>query len=259
VSWSTSYGRPLLANLVPAISANDTAETVTAGNPSLKPQLGENVDAKLEYYFASNGVVTLGAFNKKITDYIVNSVIGTVANGPDNGFEGNYGGFTLTAPTNMGNAEVNGVEFEFRQRLSFLPGALKGLTLSANYTWLETKGKFTGTAERTTREVAGFVPRSGNVRLLYDYKRFGASASLNYTGEYVVSYSATAPANSYFRRDLRTVNLGVSYRLRPSASFYVDASNVFEQGPEQYRYIYSRLRQRTLGMMSLNVGVNGQF
>jgi outer membrane receptor for ferrienterochelin and colicin len=204
-------------------------------------------------------VVTLGAFRKKLKDYIVTTVIGIVPTGPDNGFEGNYAGYELNAPTNMGSAEVNGVEFEFRRRLSFLPAALKGLTLSANYTWLSTKGKFTGTVERTTREVVGFVPRSGNVRLFYDYKRFSASASLNYTGEYVVSYSATAPANSYYRRDLRTVSAGISYRLRPNTTINVDASNVFEKGPEQYRYIKSRPRQRTLGMMSLNVGLSGQF
>jgi hypothetical protein len=74
-----------------------------------------------------------------------------------------------------------------------------------------------------------------------------------------VSYSATAPANSYYRRDLRTVSAGISYRLRPTTTVNVDASNVFEKGPEQYRYIKSRPRQRTLGMMSLNVGLSGQF
>ncbi len=258
-SWSTSYGRPTLAQLVPAISFNDTAMTVTAGNPALKPQLAKNIDVKLEYYFQETGVFTLGLFQKKITDYIVNRGGELVPSGPDNGFEGNFGGYTLNAPINAGSAEVNGWEADFRQRLSFLPGLLKGLTVAANYTWLETKGKFTGTTELRTNQVTGFIPRAGNLRLLYNYKRWGASASLNFTGEHIITYSATNVAALVFRRDLTTVNLGATYKLQPNTTLYVDANNIFEEGPDRYRYIPSRPQSQTWGAMTINFGVSGQF
>ncbi len=258
-SWSTSYGRPGLASLVPAISFNDQTMTVTAGNPELKPQLAKNIDLKIEYYFRQTGVFTLGLFQKKISDYIVNRSGEIIASGPDNGFEGNFAGYTLTAPTNAGSAEVNGWEADFRQRLSFLPGVLKGITLAANYTWLETKGKFTGTTELRTNQVTGFVPRAGNVRVLYNYRKWGASASLNFTGEHIITYSSVTRAADVWRRDLTTVNVGLTYKLRPNATVYVDCNNLFEEGPERYRYLPSRPQLRTWGPMTINLGVSGQF
>lgn len=261
-SWSTSYGRPNLAQLVPAITANDQTMTVTAGNPALKPQLAKNIDLKLEYYFKQTGLISVGYFQKKITDYIINRGTGLVSNDPDNGFEGNYGGYLLTSPTNAGEAEVNGWEADFRQRLTFLPGFFKGLTAAGNFTYLETKGRFTGTTQLRTNQVVGFVPRAANARLVYNYKRFGASAVMNFTGEHILAYSSTVPANNYFRRDLKTVNFSASYKVltgRPEATVYIDLNNVFEKGPTQYRYINSRTRTQTLGAMTINIGVSGQF
>jgi len=261
-SWSTSYGRPSLAQLVPSITANDQAMTVTAGNPALKPQLAKNIDLKLEYYFKQTGLVSVGYFQKKITDYIINRGTGLVSNDPDNGFEGNYGGYLLTSPDNAGEAEVNGWEVDFRQRLTFLPGLFKGLTVAGNYTYLDTQGRFTGTTELRTNQVMGFVPRAANARLVYNYKRFGASAVMNFTGEHILVYSPTVAANNYFRRNLTTVNFSASYKVltgRPEATVYIDVNNIFEEGPTQYRFINSRTRLQTLGAMTINLGVSGQF
>ena len=259
LSWAMTYGRPTLAQLVPAITANDQAETVTAGNPSIKPQQAENVDFKLEYYWAKNtGMASAGLFTKKITDYILNGVIGIVPEGPDNGFEGHYGGYTLTAPRNYGSAEVTGLEFEYRQRLSFLPGVLKGLSFWGNYTILATQGKFTGTVDRGTYQVTGFVPKSANARLLYTYRNLSASTGLNFTGRYPVSYSSTTYA-SYYRNDLTTFDCSLSYKFRPEATFMVSVSNLTEKGPSQYTYIPDRIRTRTLAGMTFNIGVQGSF
>jgi TonB-dependent receptor len=258
-SWSTSYGRPGLADLVPAVTFNDQAMTVSAGNPGLKPQLAKNIDVKLEYYFKQTGVFTIGLFKKDIKDYIITRGGEIVESGPDNGFEGNFAGYTLTSRANAGTAEVTGLEVDFRQRLSFLPGLLKGITLAANYTRLETKGKFTGTTELRTNQVTGFIPRAANIRALYNYKKWGASASLNFTGEHIITRSTVTRAADVFRRKLTTVTLGLTYKLRPNATVYVDANNIFEEGPERYRYIASRTQTQTWGPMTINFGLSGQF
>lgn len=265
-SWSTSYGRPLLAQIIPAISFNDTLQTVTAGNPSLKPQVAQNIDLKLEYYLKSGGIVTIGAFQKKIRDYILNTVrADKIPTGNDNGFEGNFSGYTLTAPSNAGDATVKGLEFDFRQRLTFLPGALKGLYFAANYTLIETTGRFTGVTEIAKNDVAGFIPKAANVRLTYNYKRFGASAGLNFAGEHISGagtepVSALTPVqNRLYRKDLTTFNAGLSYKLRSEAVISIDVNNLTQRGPVSYRYIPSRIRQVYLPDLTINIGVSGQF
>ena len=260
-SWSTSYGRPTLAQLIPAITFSDTNQTVTAGNPALKPQVAKNIDLKLEYYSKSGGIFSIGAFQKDIDDYILNALLADkIGSGPDNGFEGNFVGYSLTAATNAGSAKVRGWEADYRQRLSFLPGFLKGLTFAANYTWLETTGKFTGITDIAKNDVVGFIPRAGNARLLYAYKRFGANVGLNFTGEHIHPLSGLTPtANRLYRKDLTTLNAGFSYKIRPDVVFSMDVANLTQKGPVTYRYIESRTRQVYLADLTINAAISGQF
>ena len=259
-SWSTSYGRPTLQQLVPAVTVSDALQTVTIGNPSIKPQESENIDLKLEYYFKNNGMFSVGVFKKDITDYIGGNVSSglTVPNSPDNGFDGLYGGYTIFRPTNLGDAQFEGVEIDFRQRLSFLPGALKGLTVSANYTYQRTKGRFTGATVLNTRQVPGIIPRLFNARLLYNYKKLGASFDASFQGDHAIVFSTTAGV-SRFRSDLLRYNAGLTWRLRPDATLFLNFANITEEGPEQYFVHESRVRTRNISPSAIKFGVTGQF
>jgi hypothetical protein len=55
LSYSTSYGRPPLGNLVPGETPNETTRTVTVNNPGLKPYTAGSWDTALEYYFEPVG------------------------------------------------------------------------------------------------------------------------------------------------------------------------------------------------------------
>jgi TonB-dependent receptor len=259
-SWSTSYGRPTLQQLLPGATANDTAQTVTIGNPSLLPQEAENVDLKLEYYFKNNGMFSVGVFKKKITDYISGNLnSGTqVPSGPENGFEGLYAGYTIFRPANIGDAEFEGIEVDYRQRLAFLPGALKGLTVSANYTYQRTEGRFSGTTLLTSQQVPGIIPRLFNARLLYNYKKFGASFDASYKGQHVIIFSTTAGA-SRFQRELLRYNAGFTWRLRPDATLFLNFDNIGEDGPEQYFIYQDRTSQVLKSPSSIKFGVTGTF
>lgn len=261
-SWSTSYGRPLLANLVPAVTVNDTTQTVTIGNPSILPQLAENIDLKLEYYFKNNGIFAISVYRKDIKDYISSAMnLGlSVPNGPDNGFDGLYSGYTIFAPTNIGSAKLDGLEIYFKQRLAFLPGALKGLTFQANYTYLKTEGKFAGTSLVSGTQLANFIPKAFNAGLIYKYRDFGASFDVNHTGEYpITNASATSPGLNAYAKSLTTLNAGISYDLRPEARLFLSVSNFTEQGRRHYTYDPARTRQLLIAPMAIKVGVTGRF
>ncbi len=263
-SWSTSYGRPGLASLVSSPTISDPNRTVTMGNPGLKPQLADNLDFKLEYYFGNNGagMFSVRAYRKNITDYIGSATRSgeLVAPGLDNGFDGLYDGYEIIRSANLGNAKLRGMEIDYRQRLSFLPGALKGLTLRGNYTYLETSGRFAGTVDLANGQVAGFIPRAYNVGLLYNYRKFGASFDMNYTGRYPIGYSLTSPGNgNVYRFDVTTMNAGVTYRVRAETTLFLNVNNISEEGARQYTYIESRHRLQYTVPRTLKFGVTGQF
>jgi TonB-dependent receptor len=261
-SWSNTYGRPALASLVSAPSGNDTNRTVTMGNPGLKPQVADAIDLKLEYYFSDSGKFEIHGYRKNIKEYI--GAAGRsgqlVAEGNDNGFDGLYGGYEIIQSANLGDAKLNGLQFDFRERLSFLPGMLKGLTVRANYTYLETSGKFAGTVDLKNGQVAGFIPRAYNAGLIYAYKKFGASFDMNYTGRYPVAYSLTSPGNGNIYRDAwKMMNAGVTYRVRPDTTLFLNVNNLAQEGPRQYMFMESRVRAQWVVPRTLKFGVDGRF
>jgi TonB-dependent receptor len=260
LSWSTSFGRPAMTNLVPNETVNETNQTLTINNPSLLPQTATNWDATLEYYFEPVGNLSVGWFRKEIKDYLVSGqIIGSVASGADNGFNGDYAGFQLLTTLNAGTAYVQGWEVSYQQQFTFLPGLLKGLALSANYTSLLTHGDFGGTAYRSTNEVTGFVPRTANLSLSWRHRSFSARLLYNYTSDYILAFTAASLGRNQYRLKREIVNLGVSYQLNPRLSLTADVSNLFNEPVTQYRGIKDQMERTLIHGVTINFGVSGRF
>lgn len=257
-SWSTSFGRPNFTNLMPSASIDDTAQTVTVGNPALGPQYAKNVDLSLQYYIRPAGIISVGVFTKDIDDYIRTVDLGIVGAGTDNGFNGSYSGYTLRTSSNTGTARVRGIELDYRQQLTFLPGVLRGLSVAANYTFLKTEGDFGGTATVSDKNVAGFIPRTGNFGLNYDYRRFGLSMLANYTGDYL-NNDATTPQRRIYRKERTIVNFGAYYDLRPEVRFFCDLTNAFNEPQALYIGNESRTQRLIYTGQAITFGISGRF
>ena len=233
-------------------------------NAGLNPQLADNVDFKLEFYFGNNGagMFSVRGQRKNITDYIGSATRSgeLVAAGLDNGFDGLYEGYEIIRSANLGNAKLRGMEIDYRQRLSFLPGVLMGFALRGNYSYLETSGRFAGMVDLANGQVAGFVPRAANLGLQYAYQKFGASFDMNYTGRYPVAYSLTSPGNGNIYRDAwKMMNAGVTYRVRPDTTLFLNVNNIAQEGPRQYMFMESRVRAQWVVPRTLKFGVDGRF
>ncbi len=259
-SWSTSFGRPAMANLVPTETVNETAQTLTVSNPSLKPQTAKNWDFTLDYYFEPVGNLSVGWFRKEIRDYIVTGVeSGTVATGAGNGYNGDYGGFRMLSSANAGTAYVQGWEFSYQQQFTFLPGLLKGLGFSANYTVIDTHGNFGSTANLSTGQVAGFIPKTGNVSLSWRHRGFSARVLANYTGDYINAYTAASIGRNQYRYARTIINVGASYQFTPKVGVSLDVSNLTNEPVSFYRGVRDQMERTIITGTTLNVGVTGRF
>jgi TonB-dependent receptor len=206
------------------------------------------------------GNFSAGWFHKEIKDFIVSGInVGTVATGPDNGFGGEYAGFTILSTANAGTAIVQGWEFSYQQQFTFLPGLLKNLGLLVNYTVLDTHGNFGGTANLTTGQVAGFIPKTANLILSWRYRSFSSRVLVNYTSDGITSYSAASVGRNLYRFESTRVNLGLGYELRPGVSLTCDVSNLFNQPQEFYRGIPEQLQRWTLTGTTVSIGIGGRF
>ena len=260
LAWSTSFGRPPFGNLAPAETPNENERTVTVSNPALLPQVARNWDATLEYYFEPVGSISAGWFHKRIRDYIVPGIVsGTVGSGADNGFNGEYAGFTLLRSANAGTATVQGWEFSYQQQFSFLPGWLRGFSGMANYSVLTAAGDFGGRAGLSSNQVAGFIPRMGNASLSWRRGGFSTRVLFTYTGDYITSYAAGSAGRNIYRRERRLWNWGCAYQFRPSFGVTLDVDNLTNAPQSLYRGIPDQIQLHSLHGTTVSVGLNGRF
>ncbi|MDO8543877.1 MAG: TonB-dependent receptor [Opitutaceae bacterium] len=260
LSWSSSFGRPRFNNLVPNETPNENNQTLTINNPALLPQTAENWDATLEYYFEPVGSLSVGWFHKTIEDYIVNGIeSGTIGTANDNGFSGEYPGWTILHSANAGTAIVQGWEFSYQQQFTFLPGILKGLSGMINYTLLDTHGDFGGRTTLTTGQVAGFVPRTANGSLTWRYRGFSTRLLVNYASTFLTSYSANALGRNLYRVERKLINVGFSYQVRPGLNLTLDIDNLTNVPQRRYRGVPDQLQYYNYPGTAFTVGVSGRF
>ena len=260
LSWSTSFGRPPMTNAVPNETPSEANRTLTISNPALLPQSATNGDATLEYYFEPAGAFSVGWFHKKITDYIVTGInSGTIGTGVNNGYNGDYDGFTLLSSANAGTAFVQGWEFSYVQAFKFLPGLLKELSLNANYTLLNTHGNFGGNINLGNGQIPRFIPMTGNLSLSWRHRAFSTRVLYNVTGDYPESYAIATIARNRFVMRREIVNLGVAYELRPHLSLTCDVANLFNAPQKFYRGVPDQLDTEIIQGTTLTIGMQGRF
>ncbi len=263
VSWSNSYGKPSMANLLPNETATTDAEgnsILTINNPSLRPQLSENWDLDLDWYFEPVGNLSVAWFHKTIADYIVTGIEGpTVATGTDNGYNGDYAGFLTRTSGNAGYAIVQGWEFVWLQQFTFLPGALRGLSGMVNYTYLDTRGDFGGATVRRTGQVPGFTPHSGNASLTWRYRGFSVRYLVNYSGERITAFNAAAPQRNTYTVARTVENLGFAYQVNPRFTLTCDIDNLINAPVISYRGSRDRVSSQSYYGLAVTLGVAGRF
>ena len=257
-SYSTGIARPNFNNLIPTESANDTARTVTMSNPGLVPQTADNGDFSLEYYMKQTGLISVGVFQKDLENFIFSSTNGVIGTGNDNGFNGQYPGYTINTSLNGGKARVRGLEMNFQQQLAFGPKWVRAFGVFGNFTRLNTAGDYGTGVRQAVSSLAEFVPTSWNAGVRHSFGRFRTNLLVNHTSEYLFTYSTNATRLLY-KKAFRNTTLSVSYALRPSVEFYADAYNLLNQPQRLYYGVPHHLQTYSEKGMLLNFGVRGRF
>lgn len=257
-SFSTGFARPGLNNLYPVTTvlydSSGSDGRVTQNDPGLKPQQAKNYDLSAEWYYEPAGLLSVGFFRKDITDFIA-AETREIASGPNNGFDGLYGGFDHVTTANAGKAKIEGLELNFMQQLVMLPAPFNRLRVFANLTDLKTSGQYAAGAA----ELAKFVPRTTNAGISYQWRGLGFRIAQRYTSAYLDAYNAAPNLRTRFRPDAK-LDVSVSYQFRRQITVYVDVLNVFNKWPDQYTGDDpSRVTFSNIYGTKINFGLNGRF
>ncbi len=252
-----TYGRTNYTDLAPRNVLDDIdlgggvfEGSLTSGNPLLKPFDSRNLDVSAEYYLSSAGIVSVGLFRKDIENPVYRrsfTLNNTVYNGRT------YQRLAISRPENAGDARVSGVEFNYQQFFSRLPGAFGGLGLSFNYTKTDSSVTVFG----RTDELPFFkqADEIGNVALLYEKYGIEARVALSFNSAYLEAVGTDRAGDEYTDRR-RPIDVKVSYRINPRLRVFVDFLNVSKEPLRTFTGEPGRSSGYEIYSWNANVGVN---
>jgi TonB-dependent receptor len=259
-SYAENIGRPGIGQLIPRTTVNYDNQTVSSSNPSLEPQTARNYDLSMEYYFEPAGMFTAGVFQKEIKKFIYNAPGRVIGSGADNGFGGDYSGYTYTTQENGGFAKVKGLELGYNQQFTFLPGLLKGLGAYANLTRMQAEGNYgAGSAISLVPNprIAGFNPFIANVGISYLRNPWNLRVSYNYRGKYLTGFNANESRATYAHARPQ-VDIKTLYNINRHYSVYLDIVNVLMNPDRQTEFGYGRPQTTHLMRPQFFFGINAR-
>jgi len=214
--------------------------TGNAGNPFLKPLYSNNYDASVEWYFSATGSLTFAAFYKDIKDYFKSGVanITYTRNGVSQTF-------ATTTYLNGSTGNLKGFEIAYQQFYDFLPGALGGLGLQANYTKLWNHGGANSPTNINNTTIGGvsgvslasspLLPMEGmsndtfNAAVMYEKYGISGRVAYNWRSRYLVNSSAVNLNQPVFQRNYGQFDASVLYTFLEKYKIGIQANNIFKQ------------------------------
>ncbi len=217
--FSQTIVRPQFREIAPVEFSNPDTDIRTIGNLFLQNSEINNIDARMEWYFARGEFLTIGGFYKDIKNPIEEINASGIAGG-DQG---------ASSFVNSESAELFGLEFEFQKNFIaeeiFKEGWLgqwaqgKDLVLITNYTWTQSDvtgqpfpiAQFLGNGQLSSpipfstpsgRSLEGQSDHIANVQFGYQNLDAGSRMTflINYASERIQLLGNDAPSNTVIER-----------------------------------------------------------
>ncbi|MDH4746504.1 TonB-dependent receptor [Sphingomonas sp. CBMAI 2297] len=228
---SRGINRPNFVDLVPRqLDETDSSMTrITEGNPNLRPTLSNNVDAGLEYYIRPVGLISVNAFYKDLTDY--RYTLSRTA-----------GNIIYVRPENAPDGHLVGIEVNWQQQFTFLPGLLSGFGVFANYTWTDAEIRLSQTfAGRRVMPLPGQSKSSWNAALFYEKGPFNARLSYTKRSDYLNAVDANDPRLDLYWEGRGQLDATASYQVVKQATVFVEAKNLTNSPGVRYYGVRERV------------------
>ncbi|MFT3967399.1 MAG: TonB-dependent receptor [Sphingobium sp.] len=240
-AYSRSLGRPEYNSLSPGgtvtvdpgVDGGAPSVAVSMGNPDLKPYRADNLDATAEWYFAPGGLLSFGVFAKFIKNPIFTQSY-TLFNATFNGTS--YQQVSYSQPLNADEGDIIGIEAQYEQQFTFLPGLLSGFGIALNGTLTDSKLKITDGKNVRTSTFPGQSRYLYGAKLFYQKGIVQASISYHNTGYALLSAGGiTTPYADQYNNDLRRLDAKASFQIVPEASIFFEAQNLTDEPTRQYQ------------------------
>jgi len=271
-SYYTSVGRPDYVQYTGGLTLPNTellaspSNRIAVNNAGIKAWSADTTKLRLEYYFQGVGQFSVGGFNRNFKNFFGTTVIHatpeflTIYDLDPNV----YGSYDVATQFNLPDpVHMRGLEFNYKQALTFLPSALRGVQVFANATILRLTG-----ADSAAASFVGYVPRTYNWGFSLTRKKFVVRAGWNYSGERKISVLQTGrglePGTFQWKRKSVKLDVQGEYYVWRKVAVFANFRNLTDATEDIAIYgpstpAYAKLRQRDDYGSSGTFGVKSTF
>jgi TonB-dependent receptor len=230
----------------------------SAGNPNLNPWRSDNYGASFEYYINSTSLINLELFRINVQSFIKN---GSVTNCDLADADGvvRHHCIAITEPLQGSGNSIQGVEFDYRQGFTFLPGLLANTGMEFNATYAPSK---TGETDLSGSKIPfqDNSTESGNLILWYQDKHFQTRVAYNYRSKraFAADVGGIAGLEEY-EAPQRYLDASMAFKFSKYLEVFVDGTNLTNEYQHYYLVWKDQPGHSTFSERMFTFGVRGQW
>ncbi|PRC95113.1 TonB-dependent receptor [Solimicrobium silvestre] len=254
-SFSSTIARPGFNQINPSVQVSSADNTVSVGNPNLKPTTANSFDLSYEKYLPHSGIFSVGLFDKEIKNYIVATTYNQMFQNSGL-YAGLAGEASVTSFTNTNSGYARGLEFNYQQKFKELPDFWSGFGVNLNYTFVDSGTDihpgFTSMLPSTSRNNA-------NAMLFYERDGLDLRLGVNYVSADLWAIGGNATTPDTFSDARLQVDFGGSYVINEKISLYFSAKNISNTPLKFYEGSPDRPIQREFYGPTFLAGLNFSY
>lgn len=254
--------RPTLGDLTPGGSVSPTTRTVSYGNPLLDPFRATNYDFSVEWYFQNEGLLAAAVFYKDIDSFITSETVGIPYNQlglPNELLQGAASPtdiFQVTRRLNGEGGALKGIEVQYQQPFTFLPGLWSNFGFTGNVTWVDSEVSY-GTAGKN--RLTGQSKNTANATLYYEDGPFQARVSVAHRSQYLLSFPGANGNSEEGVNDTTNVDASMSYEFTPNLTFSLEGINLTDAYTDRYVDVTNRVSDYRHTGREIAVGLRWKY
>jgi TonB-dependent receptor len=230
----------------------------STGNPNLDPWRSTNYGVNFEYYMNPTSMVALQFFYIDVQSFIDSGVVQN-CNLPDEDGVYRHHCVGITQPVQGTGNSISGVEFDYRQGFTFLPGLLSYTGMEFNFTYAPSN---TGQVDLAGNKIPfqDNSTESGNLILWYQSKRFQARLAYNYRSKRAVMQNVgTIQGMEEYEAPQKYLDASVAYILSKYCELFVNGSNLTNEYQRYYLVWSDQPAHSTFSERMYQVGARAQW
>lgn len=231
-AYTKSFIRPNFGDMSPGSSIDNTSNPfrITRGNPDLEPTFSHNFDLMGEYYFNNIGIISGGAFYKKISNIVFSDTSMLNIGGTD---------YMVTQAKNLQDSELIGFEAGINKRFDFLPGFWNGFGVEFNYTYIDSQVEVPRMANGVQYFDKTTLPNQSkslfNAILYYESNKIMIRLAGNYRGKSVETINQNLGPDYYIWSDKNfTIDFSASYDISKKVKVFIELNNLSNESLRLY-------------------------